>query len=220
MGRTNFYVNTALLCYLCRRVAVLRLTESWRDVTPAGQETEVLDVVFVSCARCSSLPDIHHAGVMTRPKFFVPSSPRYVDPKGYFQITRALSYIFGCTANILQEKKFHITAFKIINVAKIQDANELLPIPVVPEANIMILENGQEVRTNCGFFWHDGVFKDRQICRYPWNASKDDYIGSMPFASIANRPPILAQRPHETTQLCHRCMSDIIGPPQYTPRAE
>lgn len=65
MHNTDFYVTTAMLCYNYERTAVMRLKETWRAVSPAGQEEEVLDVVFVTCALCRALPHVHNPAVST-----------------------------------------------------------------------------------------------------------------------------------------------------------
>jgi hypothetical protein len=96
-------------------------------------------------------------------------------------------------------------------------------MPAVPDANVMILENGREVRWDCRFFAHDPSFTVRDVARYPPTQSIDcknsAAYGSMPFSFVANRPPILCvlSEGQLLPPLCPGCLSDLQDtPPSYT----
>lgn len=181
MLKTGFYVNTAIVCYNCRRAAVVRSMQSWRNVFPVGQETEVLDIVFVSCAICLTLPHVHNP--------LVSRFRSHVDPQKYSNPIRSLMHIFGYTPLILDEVIFWIKAFRIKDLVQIRDVSEVFNMSTIPEENVMILENGREIRSNYRFFRYDSYFITRGQRRYPSVDSKEGDDSPMPFATIANRPP-------------------------------
>jgi hypothetical protein len=160
MPETTFWVNTAMMCYHCQRVAIVRMRQSWRQLTQVGIESEALDVVFVVCAVCLTLPNAHHPYILLR---------RYVDPRSYSLGINILAHIFNCTANIQLERKFSITALRIKKLAKIRDITEIFYVPAVPHYNIMILKEGLEITADCRFFFHEPTFTRRNVAGYKMN---------------------------------------------------
>jgi hypothetical protein len=218
MLTTDFYVNTAMMCYICRWTAVTRMRMSWRDVAPIGQETEVLDVVFVSCAVCSTFPGVHEPSDATMEKYV---GSRFYSDEVISEI-RNLIHIFDCTPTFLKEKRFSITAMWSKTVTRIREPTEIYCIPMVPSKNIMILEHGEEVRANCRFFLHEDPITDREISRYPSDlspASKAQYERNeecMPFASVANRPPVRLGVSELTAPLCASRLLDLPKTPRHS----
>lgn len=196
-------VNTAMVCYLCRRVALIRL-QGWTDLAPIRKEKEALQVFFVTCVVCLSFPNSHDAATARIPK--------YVDMGGYRTTIEPTMYIFACSPQGCNEKKLSIGLsigiFRIKDFTKVKDSDELFT-PFIPNANIMILKDGCEQTTDCRFFKHERVDTDRQILRYPEDSKTYDF-SQFPFASVANRPPI-----YVAPILCPRCLADI-SPPRYS----
>jgi len=86
MSATNFYITTAQVCYRCRTTALVRLMQSWREVSPISHENKDLDVVFVTCILCK--------------EFFLSFIPIYIDPLKYLgnpQYFAIISFILACT---------------------------------------------------------------------------------------------------------------------------
>jgi hypothetical protein len=165
------------------------MRQSWRQVTQVGIEPEVLDVVFVVCAVCLTVPNIHHPYVSLR---------RYVDPRSYSLGINNLAYIFNCTANIQLERKFSITALRIKKLAKIRDITEIFYVPAVPDNNIMILKEGCEITTDCRFFFYEPMFARRKAAGYKINnvfAAVQDRskgmpcLGNTPIEANLSEPP-------------------------------
>ncbi|PMD42319.1 hypothetical protein L207DRAFT_308264 [Hyaloscypha variabilis F] len=215
MPKTSFYVNTAMVCFNCRRSAVVRLMQSWRVVALHRKETEVLDVVFVACSRCLTLPHVHNPGTALIPK--------YLDTKIYSDTIDTLIHIFNCSPTVLKEKRFCITTFTWEDLTMIRDILEIFYMPSVPDANIMILENGREIRWDCRFFHHDPPFTVRDATRYPpaqsVNYKNLSAYGLMPFIFVANQPLIQHALPEGRLQppLCPSCLADLQdSPPSYT----
>jgi hypothetical protein len=131
-------------------------------------------------------------------------------------------HIFGCTPLILDEIVFSIRAFRMKDLAQIRDISEVVNMSTVPDENIMIIENGREIRSNCRFFRHDSYFTIRGQRRYPSADSKEEGDSSaMPFATIANRPPVQVTIVEDLGQsrLCAGCFSSLVDegiPPSYT----
>jgi hypothetical protein len=175
MEKYKFHVNEAMICYYCRHTAVVRLTRSW---------SEALNISFVSCAACGKLSQVHDPKTAT--------IRRYIDPRFYTATIHSLDHFFKCTSHLLTETKFSLTAWKIMKVTIIRDISELFDIPAVPDQNIKIIENGEELQTNCRFFNHEMPWVVRESDRYPVTSpaihEKDN---SMRFSSAANRPPPL-----------------------------
>jgi hypothetical protein len=148
----------------------VRLKQSYREVTCFGQEVEALDVAFISCAVCLSiLSEVYNPATAD----FV----KHLDLGASVDELRSLVYIFGCTPSILQEKKFSM--LKTIQMPKVRDTREIFNMRDVPQANIMILFNGKEVRKDCRFFIHEPLILDREILRcFP-----------SPFADFIERIP-------------------------------
>jgi hypothetical protein len=99
MPTTDFYINTSMICYKYRRTAVVRLKQSYREVTCFRQEVKALDVAFISCAIYLSILF----------KVYNPATAdfiKHLDLGAYVDELRSLVYIFGYTPSILQEKKF------------------------------------------------------------------------------------------------------------------
>jgi hypothetical protein len=190
-----------MLCYKCYRTAVVRLKQSWRPISPVGDEAEALDVVIVSCAECGELPGVYKPGNA--------STGKYLElkcfPDEIWREIGNLCYIFGSTANLLQEEGFFLTKLKFKTVSQIRDMTDVFYIPLLPSKNIMILEHGKELTTDCRFFWHEDFITNREIPRYPstlaLKALYEKGEGYMPFASVANRPPVVSKTPDGST-LC------------------
>ena len=141
-------MNTALICYNCPKIAVLRLHESWRGVTPRGQDTEVLEVVFTVCVTCLGYPHVHD------PRTAI--VPRYLDHRFYLHgPVQQLIKLFNCQPSIYSQRKFSITALRCKVLTRIRDPDELFDTRTIPDANIMILYDGHEITTNCQFFRHE-----------------------------------------------------------------
>ncbi|KAF4635367.1 hypothetical protein G7Y89_g2737 [Cudoniella acicularis] len=153
MPGTEFFVNTASVCYKCRRTAIVRLKHSWREVAPIGQEREVLEVVFVACVRCQKLPQTHKPTIA-----FI---PRYVSSRNYSNVIDCIidcisemnSELFTLTPTILQGYKLSLRTFTIKKLAKIRDITEIFPGFPIPSANIVVLDYGRRIRTDCDFFY-------------------------------------------------------------------
>lgn len=163
--------------------------QSWRQVTPVGTDSEALDVVFVACAVCLTLPNAHHPYISLR---------KYVDPRSYSPVINTLVHIFDCTPMLQLERKFSITAFKIKNMAKIRDITEIFYIQAVPNRNIMILKEGLELTTDCRFFSHEPTLTRRHAAGYKSNGVfsivENGPMGfpcrrDMPVAGHALEPP-------------------------------
>jgi hypothetical protein len=187
METTSFYVNTAMVCYNCCRTALVRLKETGGQLYVIDDETEKLDIFFVVCASCLTLPHVHDP--------ITALIPKYVHSRIYSDAINAVSKFVCCTPNLHEQKKFSITSLRIKWLTKIRDVSEIFSVSTLPDANIMILEGGCEKRVSPRFFRHEPPCRVRRIVRYPSVTSTDiknqDIDGAMPFASIANRPPVL-----------------------------
>ncbi|KAE9373866.1 hypothetical protein N431DRAFT_535429 [Stipitochalara longipes BDJ] len=189
MPETTFWVNTAMMCYHCQRVAIVKMRQSWRQVKQVGIESEVLDVVFVVCAVCLTLPNAHQPYISLR---------RYVDPRAYSRGINILAHIFNCTANIQQERKFSITALRVKKLAKIRDITEIFYVPAVPDNNIIILKEGLEITTDCRFFFHEPIFTRRNAAGYRTNnvfATFEKRSEGLPHLSNTPRGANLSEPP-------------------------
>jgi hypothetical protein len=215
MAKTNFYVNTTLVCYKCNKIAVVRLKQSWRSLTLADGEKEVLDVVFVSCVCCLALPHVHDPSTTIIRKYI------NLEKKKILDLLDSLENIFKCKACTLKDKKFSITELKMKEVALIRDANKIFYMPAVPEANIKILENGKEKIFDSRFFEHDPLFTTRY---YPPALEKEceERGGNdiVPFTSVPNWPPVLPTAPDSNLTVPPYFGSSseflIDKPPSYT----
>ena len=148
MQKTPFYVNTALMCFNCPKTAVLRLKDSWREVVPLGNDTEVLDVVFTVCITCLKYPHVHDPVTAV--------IPRYLDYRFYLVgPVQSLVKLFNCEPSIYSQRKFSITALRCKTLTRIRDPDELFDIRAIPDANIMILYDGYEITRDCQFFRHE-----------------------------------------------------------------
>ncbi|KAH9206502.1 hypothetical protein DL95DRAFT_469534 [Leptodontidium sp. 2 PMI_412] len=215
MRQTSFYVNTALVCFNCRRIAVIRLKESWRAVTRVGDEKEVLDIVFVVCAPCLKYPHIHDPGQAL--------IPRYLESRLYLDQIQSLVYMFDCTPSIDEAPSFSLTSWKTKVFTRIYDTTDIFYISSIPDASIMILSNGCEVQRHCQFFRYERQSKVRRITRYPCSSAeaKPEHKIAMPFESVARRPPVLKLESPQP-QLCESCVSQAVvdePPPVYEANA-
>ncbi|KAH7364896.1 hypothetical protein BKA65DRAFT_591149 [Rhexocercosporidium sp. MPI-PUGE-AT-0058] len=148
MPPTPFYVNTALICYNCPKTAVLRLDESWREVTRLGKDTDVLDVIFTVCVTCLRYPHVHDPGTAV--------IPRYLDHRIYLHgSVQPLVELFNCQPSIYSQRKFSVTALRCKVLTRIRDPDDLFDTRAIPDANIMILYDGYEITRNCQFFRHE-----------------------------------------------------------------
>lgn len=234
-----FHSNTAMICYNCRRVAVVRLALYWltnhpvmltwmdgnpmmltstnegtvSPVFPVGQPEpgDVLEVFFVSCAVCLTLAGVHNP--------ITALFNKYLDSRPYANIIRRLVYIFGCPARIPEHWKFSITSFAVKSLTRIRDVSKIFNMPIIPDKNVMILQDSEEITTDYRFFAHKPYIMNRRISRY--EHTSDIEKGDMPFASVLNRPPVFGstrQAAVREAPVCHRCLLDLSGvaPPEYT----
>lgn len=212
MSQTSFYVNTALVCFNCRRTAVIRLKESRREIILIKAEREALDIVFVACVSCLKYPHIHDPGLAL--------VPRYVESRLYLDQIQHLVYIFDCTPSIDEASAFSLTSWRTKIFTRIYDTSNVFCTIAIPDANIIILENGCEIQQNCQFFRYERRSKVRHIVRYP-NLSVDsetERSKEMPFASVARRPPVLVIA-QTVSPLCAGCVSQVDDsqpPPVYS----
>lgn len=81
----------------------------------------------------------------------------------------------------------------------------------------MIIQNGGEV-TEGRFFAHEPYLVKRERAQYPQGALSEQVAWTMPFATVANRPPLAAQSMRNL--VCPKCLSDFSGdiPPAYDSR--
>jgi hypothetical protein len=196
MAEMNLYVNTAMVCYRCRRVAVVR-----RDAKVCRPERDVLETAFVLCAMCLTLPGVHNPITAT--------FPRYLDPQRYSGDLRFLAYLFDCLPNIPYERKFSITALRRKSLTKIRDVSEIFDIETIPERNIRILQYGRPTTLDSRFFKHEPLV----IYRKPFNHPQI----MDPFASVVDKLSVFAWPQTTGASLCTRCFSDLTrdAPPGY-----
>lgn len=186
MPKTKFFVNTAMVCYNCCRTAVVRFHQSWREVTLMGFDTEVLDIVFVSCVTCRTLPHVH------RPMSAL--FPKYIDPQRYQLVIHSLVDIFRCSPNI-DQAYFSITALKIKSLTRIFDPLEIYNLPEIPKCYITVIENAAQ---SCHFF-----FGRDTMCGSPW-ASRQAV-----FALVTSRLPVQVT----LADLWTRARTENVPPP-------
>jgi hypothetical protein len=158
---------------------VIRMKQSWRTIELAKNESEALDVVYVSCVVCRAIPNVHDPITDLLPKYIGSSTYSTFTKPGqaestYALVVRSLTYIFACTPNILEHRKFSVTAFKFGLFSRVKDPDKIFCIADLLSASIMIIENGHEISTNCRFFSHDPIFTCREA--------------GLPFTTVANRP--------------------------------
>jgi hypothetical protein len=190
---TPFFVNTAMLCYNCRRVAILRLNRSRRKISVYKQEEEVLDIVFVSCSACIN-QGAHQPLTSLLPK--------HIDPLPYIPITSELALMYGCTPCLEKFPKFSITAFCFKMVMRVYDTGEIFHIKDANVLCIKILDHGIQIHNDCGFFDHT----------FSWEVPTFD-------GSNYKQPAPLSQV-KAASVLCARCNELGTPPPQYTQVAE
>jgi hypothetical protein len=147
MPKTKFFVHTAMVCYMCRRTAVVSLHQSWRVVDLIGNDSEVLDVVFVSCALCLDVARAHNPMTALLPK--------YVESQHYDGLIKRLARRFRCEPSVLKERSFSIIGFKSKPAARIYDISEIYNMPEIPDCHITIIENVKLIPRNRRFFIHD-----------------------------------------------------------------
>jgi hypothetical protein len=177
-----------MVCYNCRRVAVVRLRRSWidgkptmlgwkdgaptilrhpdgRPVTPhtqaldiSSQALDVLDVFFVSCAACLDLKGVHNAQTCWISK--------HVETRLYTEVIRQLNFMFGCPAKVPEIRAF-MALFDVKTVTRIRDTNKILNTSVIPARNLMIIHNGEETTEDCRFFLHEPYIIRRNKAQYP-----------------------------------------------------
>ena len=99
---------------------MVRLKQSWRDVTLHEKETEVLDVVLVVCSRCLTLPHVHNPDTALIPK--------YLDIAIYSDTIKTLVHIFKCSPTVLKEKKFCIATFTWEDLTMIRDSQRVIKL--------------------------------------------------------------------------------------------
>jgi hypothetical protein len=124
----------------------------------------------------------------------------------------------GCPARIPEHWKFSITSLAVKSLTRIRDESEIFNMPIIPAKNVMILRDGQEKRTDCRFFRHEPLIMNRRIPRDDYNSEK----GSMPFASLPNKPRVYCSRQAMTGPVCHDCLLDLSeeAPPEYAENPE
>jgi hypothetical protein len=86
---------------------------------------------------------------------------------------------------------------------------------IIPAANIMILEDGEEITKDSRFFAHEAYGMNRERAQYPQGFISDEDARIMPFASLANRPPLAIS---SIDPICPRCLLDFSRdvPPSYS----
>jgi hypothetical protein len=182
MSKATHYTNAAMICYRCRRTAVVRF-----HLPSAGKES--LDVHFVSCAVC-------HMQSTTK-------MPINVNTKSYAIVITSLEHIFSCQPLVSDRLAFSLIALRIGRFARTRQIAELFDVTTIPEENIMIIQEGREVRTDARFFHHERL-----------NTNRETDLKDTPFASIATRLPVA--RNWSVVPLCPRCLAEIIPPPEYS----
>ena len=195
MVQTPFFVNTAMICYNCPRFSEIRLKRGFRQIYLVGQETEALDIVFVSCDKC-----IKNGAHKPMSAWL----PKYVDPQNYAHIIRALQSMRGCTPNIVQSIKFSLTTLTFKFFMRVYDIGEIFNISSVDTPNIKVFEHGHQISNNCGFFstpqpytvWDIRPFGGRELIGGPQSQQMNEQVSSL---------------------LCIRCLSELEKPPAYTP---
>jgi hypothetical protein len=149
MSKTTFYVNSAMICHNCCRTAVIRLKESRKQHFPISREKDVLEITFVSCGVCLTLPHVYDPIAATFSK--------YVELQSYSSVIDSLVYIFGCLPRIAQEKTFSFKDLGMKNSVMIRDITTIFDVSNVPDSHIMILKGGCEVLSDCKFFRHEAL---------------------------------------------------------------
>jgi hypothetical protein len=193
--QTPFFVNTAMLCHNCRRVAVVRLHRSWRNISPPyAHEEEVLDIVLVSCSACIS-QGAH------RP--LTSMFPKYLDPVPYIPVTSVLSSIYNCTPCAERFPKFSLTAWRFKWTMRVYDTSEIFDFKNANVPCITILNLGRQIPNNCGFF----------EARLSWGPPVPD--GSNHQLSA---PP--QYQAEASSVLCCRCKQELEAPPAYMQEGE
>jgi len=150
MPSTPFIVHTALVCHDCLRTAVVTQMQSWRDVSPIGHETAVLEIVFTTCIFCYNT--------------LMSLIPMYIDPLKYSNLIHHLEKMFQCTKNILQKKTFVLNRMKRKRVAKLYDESEIFQMETVSDSNIRIIQ--PELQNSSRFFKHDSCSTRRLVTQY------------------------------------------------------
>jgi hypothetical protein len=204
MPKTKFFVHTAMVCYMCRRTAVVSLYQSWREVDLTGNDSEVLDVVFVSCALCLDVASAHNP--MTA------MFPRHIEPQQYHSLIKGLARRFRCEPSILKERSFSIIGFKSKSVARIYAISEIYNMPEIPDCHITIIENVKQIPPNRRFFTHDCYCTGKYSSKYRHEIDSQSY--SSLFSPMV-RAPIQMILTDETMQMD----LDKDTPPPYSAMA-
>lgn len=144
MSTTKYFTNTVMLCYNCRRTAVVRLKRSRRHVLPLPRESEVLDLVFVACKSCQRMPHVHNP--------FKDWLPSFVDPDLYKENIHHLQDIFRCTRQVVLETRFSMRSLGFVQSARIHDSEEIFDIPYVPHPNVIVIDQYRKLSHDREFF--------------------------------------------------------------------
>ena len=139
---------------------------------------------------------------------------KHIDPQSYWEVINGLTDMLQCPAKVPKIWAFFMTSLKIKNVARIRDISEIFKISIIPARNIMIIQNGEEV-TEGRFFAHEPYLVKRERAQYPQGPLSEQDAWTMPFATVANRPPLAAQLMRNL--VCPKCLLDFSGdaPPVY-----
>ena len=210
MSQLNFYTNTAMLCYNCGKVAVVRLAERGNSI----RESDLLEIYYVSCAACLRFSTVHNP--------LTSIFPRYIDPRRYSEAIKSLAVLFGCPQFVPQRRLFSITACKIKRLARIRDVNEIFDIEKVPESNIRILKYNA---TDTRFFAHESLvsigepFGYQQIDAYIRQPSQHSQMDDCLDEKIAIPIDSMIEWPQTMPRLqCPSCVSGLSRdlPPAYS----
>ena len=101
-------------------------------------------------------------------------------------------------------------------MSKVSRLGDILNISTFPASHIMVVSNGEEIKTDSRFFQHEPIAYDRHSVRYPLMDTPKEQLGKLPFASLRNRPPLHAQVKPRSAPMCPECLSDTTDPPPYT----
>lgn len=190
MPVAEFYFNTVLICYSCRRQAIA-LIRPYVSLVNDGRH--ILNLVFVSCSECATFPHVFNP----RTSFW----RGYVDVERYAKvikdIDKDIGKTFNCTPHVLKERRFFsIARQRFKTMARIRDVNQL-QIP----ANYGILSD----KEGCNFFSRDAALHTRRV--NPSIKIEASSTSSTPMTnwSIVEPPP-----PYKATSCPHKRFSEYL----------
>ena len=198
MPQNEFYTITAMVCYHCRRAAVVRLVHrgSFASGAPKG---DLLQIFFVSCAVCLALPSVYNPVTAV--------FPNYIDPRAYSDIVGFLTFQYKCAPSVPQQRKFSLTSLRIKSLSRIRDPTEIFDIETIPAKYITVWKESRPATINSRFFKHEPLGMNR------WPDLQEER-GFSPYDSVLSRLSMSVWPREVTVPLCPRCLSDT--PPAYT----